>query len=328
MEKCIVFQTAVISAIMLFCSCATTGKTAKPAADAAKKSADTELVQQKNAEEAQKNSSLAAEKNFKEKIAGIDFTVVSAPKQTVKKVPFASSFVVNVKTSSGEPAADFPVTVSWPVSRDGDAIAYQTKNVRTDADGNVSFSPDAPSCSFDDRITFYPTPVSSDPALMQAAYDAGTAVPYKVRSDYARMPGVIYVFDFNEDGRPGTNSQYLLRELINSGVRIGNSPIPTSSYLTKPVESLYRATYNIVGNAYAFMICGTVKYVKPIEAGDGGKYSCQLAADVSCVNMKDGSILYTTEQTYTAAAESKYKALDNCRKALAAKTAHAILYGM
>jgi hypothetical protein len=333
-KKCFIFIiTGIFLCVFLLpCSCNTTGKIAQTAIkkNAAEESA---ASQEKKSEPhsvngTRKNVSLSAENEFKNKISGIDFSVASAPKRTTKNVAFASPYTIHVKDSSGCGIPDFPVTVSWPISRTDDSIVYETKIQSTNKDGSLVFTPEVPKYSFDDKITFYPAPVSSEPSILQAAYAAGISAPYKVRTNYAKKPGVIYVFDFNESGKAGTNSQYLLREFINSGVRIGNSPIATSNYLSKPIESLYKATYNIVGNAYAFMICGSIKYVKPVETNDDGKYVCQLEADISCINMKDGSVIYSTHQTESVAADSKYKAVDTCRNSLAAKTAHAVLFGM
>ncbi|MCK9169212.1 MAG: hypothetical protein M0P01_02230 [Treponema sp.] len=276
----------------------------------------------------EKRASQTAEQQFKEKIANIDFLIKASPGQTSKNIAFTTSYVVEVIDASKKPVSDFSVTISYPASRMNDTIVYATKILNTDSDGLITFMPEIPEFSFDDKITFYPTPISSDPSIMQTAYAAGITASYKVITDYLHKPGVIYVFDFNENDNPGTNSQYLLKELINSGVRVGNSPIPTSNYLSQSIESLYRATYKIVGNAYSFMICGSVKYAKKIETEEDGKYVCQLVADIQCIDMKDGSVIYSTQLSETAAAESKYKVADTCRKLLAEKTAHAILYGM
>jgi len=288
----------------------------------------TSLSNETDSDSAKKRASQAAEQQFKEKIAGIDFSIKSSPKKTLKNTAFTSAYVVEVIDASKNPVPDFSVTISYPVSRINDSIAYETKTFSTGADGLITFMPEVPEFSFDDKITFYPTPVSSAPSIMQTAYAAGITASYKVLTDYLHKPGVIYVFDFNENNNPGTNSQYLLKELINSGVRVGNSPIPTSNYLSQSIESLYKATYKIVGNAYSFMICGSIKYAKKVQTDENGKYVCQLVADIRCVDMKNGSVIYSTQQTETAAAESKYKAVDTCRKLLAEKTAHAILYGM
>ncbi len=335
LKKYLILTCMHVCVFFLLCSCSTTAPSERTAGgkisvvSTEKKKVPVNLTEQTDSDDdVKQRASLAAEKEFKQKIAGIDFSVESSPKQTTKKTAFSSAYVVKVTDASGNPVPDFSVTISCPASRTNDSIVYETKTAATDADGLITFQPGVPEFSFDDKVTFYPTPVSSDPSIIQAAFAAGVTVPYKVLSDYARKPGVIYVFDFNEDSKPGTNSQYLLRELINSGVRVGNAPIPTSNYLSKPVESLYKATYSIVGSAYSFMICGSVKYVQPIEKNEDGKYVCQLVADIQCVDMKDGSVVYTTQQTQSAAAESKYKVVDDCRQLLAAKTAHAILYGM
>jgi hypothetical protein len=333
-NKCLILTGVYIFTFILLCSCSSTKQAEKTACNknsgvnTDQKNLLVNLSESPDSDDIKKRASLSAEKQFKERIAGIDFSIKSLPKQTTKNTPFPSAYIIKVTDASGNPVPDFSVTISCPSSRTNDAITYESVSACTSADGSITFIPGVPKFSFDDKITFYPTPVSSDPIIMQSAFTAGVSAPYKVITDYARTAGVIYVFDFNEDGKPGTNSQYLLRELINSGVRIGNSPISTSVYLSKPVESLYKATYDIVGNVYSFMICGTIKYVSPVEKNEDGKYVCQLVADIRCIDMKNGSVVYTTQQTATALSESKYKVADDCRQLLAAKTAHAVLYGM
>jgi hypothetical protein len=335
-KKCFIFTWCVCAA---FCSCSTMelqnkSDGEKPKSVNTQKSLNTAEVKVVSAclstetDDTTKLTSQTAEKQFKEKIEGIDFSIKSMPKQTIKNTAFASAYIVEVTDKTKKTVPNFSVTISCPTSRTNDSIVYETKTACTDTDGLIFFMPEISKFSFDDKITFYPTPISSDPSIMQTAYAAGITAPYKVLTDYVRKPGVIYVFDFNENDTPGTNSQSLLRELINAGVRVGNSPIPSSNYLYQSIESLYKATYKIVGKAYSFMICGSVKYIGPVRVQDDGKYTCQLVADIQCIDMSNGSVIYTTQQTETATAESKYKVLDICRNLLAAKTAHAILYGM
>jgi hypothetical protein len=332
-KKYFVF-TWYVGICALFCSCTTirvqkeTAGKKQDVLNVIEKKKIPSLPTETDSEDVKKRASQAAEQEFKEKIGGIDFLLKSSPRQTLKNTAFTSAYVVEVVDVLKKPVPDFSVTISYPISRMNDSISYETKTFNTDADGLITFMPEVPDFSFDDKITFYPTPVSSDPSIIKTAYAAGITASYSVLTNYLHKPGVIYVFDFNENGSPGTNSQYLLKELINSGVRVGNSPIPTSNYLSQSIESLYEATYKIVGNAYSFMICGSIKYAKKVETGEDGKYVCQLIADIRCVDMKNGSVIYSTQQTETAAAESKFKVVDTCRKLLAEKTAHAILYGM
>ena len=328
-KKCIV---SVLAILFMTVSCTTTDSEAKSLLQEKKAvSSSSAKSAQKNSssdDEKKKNATAAAEKAFIERIADLDFKITAAPKATTKHKDFASAYTVSIKDTTGTPVSDFPVTISWPSSRTNDTIVYSTKTVSTGDDGCISFMPETPVFSFDDKITFYPAPVSSEASVIKAAYDASVSAPFRVRTDFTKKNGIVYVFDYNEDGKVMTNSPYILREMINAGVKVGNSPISTSSYLSKPVESLYKATFNIVGNIYGFMVSGTIKYASPVTQLENGKYSCSLAADITCIDMSDGSVLYVTHQTETMEAESKYKVVDNCKLALSTKTARAVLYGM
>jgi hypothetical protein len=70
------------------------------------------------------------------------------------------------------------------------------------------------------------------------------------------------------------------------------------------------------------------KYVSPVKRNSDGKYVCTLAADIYCIDMKDGSVIFRTQQTDTATDNSKFRAVDNCGQTVAAKTVHAVIYGM
>src|SRR5574344_2184474 len=331
-KKCIV---CVLLILFMTVSCTTTNNAAKSFSEENKnvsssssKSSSKSVQKNSSDDEKKKNATAAAEKAFIEKIAGLDFKITAAPKATTKHKDFASAYMVSIKDTTGTPVSNLPVTVSWPSSRTNDSIVYSTKILSSGDDGCITFMPETPVFSFDDKITFYPAPVSSEASVMKAAYDAGVSAPFRVRTDFTKKNGIVYVFDYNEDGKVMTNSPYILREMITAGVKVGNSPISTSSYLSKPIESLYKATFNIVGNIYGFMVSGTIKYVSPVTPIENGKYSCSLTADITCIDMSDGSILYVTHQTETGEAESKYKAIDNCKLALSIKTARAVLYGM
>lgn len=319
--------TAYIILPFICISCATTSEAAK--CTAPDQTAAQTAVQQESESAAKKIKTAAAssEKAFKEKIAKTAVTVVSVPKQTTKGVPFSSPYVIAVKDLDGNGVSSFPLTVSYPSSRINDSIVYATSQIITGEDGTVSFMPDVPAYPFNDKITFYPTPVTSDAAVVQLAYEAGVTAEFKVISEYSKTSCVLYVYSFNENGKVETNFFPLFQELYNKGISSGNSPISSISYLDRPVDQLYRATKEIVGNQFVMMLFGTVKYVSAPEKTEKG-YKCSLTADIQCVHMTDGAVLYRTQQTETAEAENKYKSVENCKKALADKIVNAIKYGL
>lgn len=308
-------------ALLLF-SCATTagaGGAAQPSG-----------TQDKTAVPPEKNDTGAQElREFRDLLAGLDLEILSSPGQTVKNRAFSAPFVLRAVGADGNPVGGLGIAVSWPDSRTDDSVSFSTAVITTDADGRASFLPPVPAVAVNSEIRFYPAPARSSPEMTQAAYDAGVTAPYKVKSDYANVPGMLYVYDFNESGRPATNSFQLLQALRNSGVNVGNSPVSDTSYYSRPdpVGALYKAVYNIVGKCDQFLVYGSVRFSGTPEQTDTG-FSCTMEADMTCVSMKDGSVLYKTRLTQTSADSSRYNAVEKCRAELAQKTADALIYGM
>ncbi|MBC6719561.1 hypothetical protein [Treponema sp. Marseille-Q4130] len=265
---------------------------------------------------------------FLTRISGIALNIVSFPKQTVKHVPFPSAYTLLVKDVEGKEVPGMPITVSYPASRTDDSIVYDEIVLTTDENGRIEFMPEVPTSSFNAVVTFYPTPVNSNPETVKAARAASVTAPYKVRTDSAKKSGILYVFDFDENGRALTNSRYILRDFINSGVRSGNSPIPSPNYLNQSIASLYKATRAIVGDSSGFMVSGSIKFAAPSERKDDGTYACTLVADIVCIDMQNGAVLYKTRQTASESGTSQYLAVEACRKKIASQTVQAILYGM
>ena len=288
-----------------------------------------ESVEEAAAEETETPSAADIEqREFLARISGIALNVVSFPKQTVKHVAFSSAYTLLVKGADGKAVSGIPITVSYPASRTDDSVAYDTTVLTTDENGRIEFMPAVPTASFDEAVIFYPTPVNSNPETAEAALAVSVTAPYKVRTDVTKKTGILYVFDFDEKGRALTNSRYILRDFINSGVRSGNSPISSPNYLNQSIDALYKATRAIVGDSAGFMVSGSIKFAAPLQRQDNGTYACTLVADVVCIDMKNGAVLYKTKQRVSETEASQYLAAEACRKKIASQTVHAILYGM
>lgn len=264
--------------------------------------------------------------DFIAEMQAIEIKVVSRPHETTKNKNFNAPYVVAV-SKNGNPVADFPVTAMFPSSRNNDEIFYSYAELKTDKDGKISFMPQEPACSADDTVTFYPTPINDDFHVVQVAKNAAVTSEWKVKTDYISQQGMIYVFDHDTRGRPSSNSFETLRALRNLGFNIGNSPIGDASYLSRTVADLYKATKSMTGNVFGMLVSGSVKYDEPTKQVDG-QYECSLVADITCINMKDGSIIYETEQKKSVRGRTEQDALTKCRDALASDIANSILYKM
>lgn len=276
------------------------------------------------------NTSNQKEIAFKELIDSIELKVTSRPTKTVySNKNFDSPYIVTVTGKDG-PAKDLDITVSYPSARTNDTITFNNIQLKTDSEGKIAFKPEKTGFAVKSEVTFYPTPISSNSNVVQASYNAAVKAPYVVKSSYATYPyGILYVYDFNEKGRPTTNNFTLLQSLRNAGVNVGNSPVSDTSYFNKSISELYTANHNIVGNMYNFLVVGSFKYAEPaIEDAEKSTSTVKLVADITCVDMKTGNVIYKTSFEESATDKTKWNAEQKCRKLLAEKVSDAIIYGM
>ena len=275
------------------------------------------------------NTSNQQEIAFKELVDSLELKVSSRPKTVYSNKNFDSPYIVTVTGKDG-PAKDLDITVSYPSSRTNDTITFNNIQLKTNSEGKITFKPEKSSFAVKSEVTFYPTPISSNSNIVQASYNAAVKAPYVVKSSYVTYPyGILYVYDFNEKGRPTTNNFTLLQSLRNAGVSVGNSPISDTSYFNKPVSELYAANHNIVGNMYNFLVIGSFKYAEPaVENAEKSTATVKLVADITCVDMKNGNVIYKTSFEESATDKTKWNAEQKCRKLLAEKATDAIIYGM
>lgn len=279
------------------------------------------------------NTASEKEAQFKSLLETIEIKIVSTPanRTVYTGQPFPSPYIVSVSDHNG-PVKDFGITVSWPVSRNGDTIIYSTAQMQTDSSGRISFIPGIPSIAVNDTIAFYPTPVTSSASVVQASYASAATSPYKVKSKYMQYPGgILFVYDYNEKGNPTTNNFALLQKLRNEGVNAGNAPVSDTSYLIRPAEDVYKACISItqgeIKRATNFLVVGSFRWAKPAEENADGT-TVTLTADVTCLDMSDGSVKYKTKITESATDKTKWNAETSCRSVLAEKVAEKIIYGM
>ncbi|MEE1165798.1 MAG: hypothetical protein UHP28_01410 [Treponema sp.] len=323
MKKFIRTTVMISAAAFIFASCASTpssGNKNEKLANGQPKKKVIKLVEMQQT--VSKEDSL-----FEESLKNIKIEVVSSPRFTTSGRKFASPYVIKV-TENDIPSANYNISISYPSSKSDDAITYSIANVQTDENGKISWMAEVPSFAANDYVTFYPTPSSSSSYAKQKAFAVAATAPYKVRSSYTASMGVLYAFNINEKDKPTGNNFELLQNLRTKyGINIGNSPIGESSYVNKDIAELYKATYAIVGNAYKFMISSFFRYAEPpIETEEG--VTVKLIAEIICVDMKEGKIIFKTSISETTTEINKWTAEQKCKTVLAEKAAEAIVYGM
>ena len=334
MKKTIKYIILTQAVSLLIASCATTSTATKvqSQSEVIEISEDEETSSERKEEKREakplsvKTKTNQQETEFIKKLSDIDIKLLSSPKPIFQTQNFKTPYTVLVEDSNG-PVSDFDITVSFPSSKTKDSVIYETVQLKTDSEGKISFKPKTPEFALKDKVTFYPSPVNSTQAMVNASYDLAVTAPYLVKSSNLWYQGILYVYDFNENGKPTSNSTQLLTTLRNSGVNVGNAPISSTSYYDKPMSQLYKDCFAIVGNSCRFLVAGSIKFAEPVKETENG-FTCTLNADISCFNMKNGEELCAFQITETVSNLNRYKAISECKNLLAEKIAEEIMYGM
>lgn len=334
MKKTIKYIILTQAVSLLIASCATTSTATKAQSqsEVIEISEDEETSSERKEEKREakplsvKTKTNQQETEFIKKLSDIDIKLISSPKPIFQTQNFKTPYTVLVEDSNG-PVSDFDITVSFPSSKTKDSVIYETVQLKTDSEGKISFKPKTPEFALKDKVTFYPSPVNSTQSMVNASYDLAVTAPYLVKSSNLWYQGILYVYDFNENGKPTSNSTQLLTTLRNSGVNVGNAPISSTSYYDKPMSQLYKDCFAIVGNSCRFLVAGSIKFAEPVKETENG-FTCTLNADISCFNMKNGEELCAFQITETVSNLNRYKAISECKNLLAEKIAEEIMYGM
>lgn len=285
-----------------------------------------------SAADAQETKTVTPESIYKEKISGITLSVESAPKETTAGRAFAAPFVFKAVKSDGTPVEDLELAISYPETKSGGTVSFALASLTTTSSGTVVFIPATPQSSFDSEISVYPAGDVTNPAIADAAESVSVSAPYKVRTSKAQAGGTISVVDFSQSGKPivsnSVSSSNILMALMKLGFkRVGNADF-TTSILSGDRETVYKAAKALIGSASSYLIYGTVKYASPLEQDSDGKYTLTLEGTITCLDMKDGSVLLETTRTATSREDKDWNCLPSARKSLADLLAEAINYGL
>lgn len=308
-------------AFLLLCSCAST-----PESENGSKTENHKSHSEKTSTIVQESP----EDKFIKSLEGISITNTETPKEVEKGKNFAKPFTFQVTSSDGTPVSDFAVTISYPASKSDNKINFATTDLRTDENGNVSFTPDKTSFAVKTKLTAYPTPDSDSETLLERVKKFSASADWAVKSDIKSKGAALFVWDFNEKGRPENNSYNIQAEFRSRGItNVGNGPVNESSYIGN-TKALYKDTYEIIQTSvYGYLIYGTIKYEEPVTANeDGNGYYCVLKAEIGILNMKDGSQVYSSEISHKAEGKNWTECVSKAKDKLSELVVDDIMYGL
>ena len=323
MKKSTIILTSLV-ALSLLSSCAS-----KPAAE------DTSVASSHKSHSSDKHQKIEVieetpEDKFIKSLEGITIKSTSTPKEVVNGKDFASPFTFQVTDKDGAPVADFAVTLTYPSSKTDDNIGFESVNLRTDENGNISYAAATTTFAAKSKITVYPTPDTDSETLLERVKAFSAQADWKVRSNIASKGAVLFIWDFNEKDRPVNNSYDVQAEFRGRGISmVGNGPVNETSYIGKP-QTLYKETYEIIGgNQYGYLIYGTIKFEQPVTAlEDGDGYNCILKSEMAAVSMKNGSKIYSSEITYESIGKNWNECVSKGKSKLAELVVNDIIYGL
>lgn len=265
---------------------------------------------------------------FIKSLEGINISFTKSPKATQINKNFNSSFDFTVKDKSGNTLANYPLTISYPSSKEKGEILYNEIDIKTDANGTYSYTAETPKFSANTTLAVYPTPIDYSDIVIDAAVSYRAEAEWKVKSDIITKGAVLFIWDFNEKNKPINNSYDILSEFRTRGMSmVGNAPINETSYIGKPLSTLYKKNYEIIETAYGYLIVGTVKFAKPVAPVDD-QYSCTLIADIQAVDMKNGKLIYSSTFEHEARGKNWNACVSKAKEELATTVVDALVYGL
>ncbi|MGN0740081.1 MAG: hypothetical protein ACI4LX_07910 [Treponema sp.] len=300
----------------------------------------TQQVSKNNAEETAVVKTEPAEQKkdesfslIKKQLQNLKITLVSSANIPAAGTAFKIPYVVNVKDKDGKPCPDFSLNVTYPVSKNENAVNFGSAQIVTDENGNASFKPDTISTSMNSTVIFEPALTNNNPQLVQLARQVALEVPCKVKFSIVKQGIVINLVDYSENGKMILNSPLSTSSnLVGEFWRAGYTSAQNADFHTAidgGSEAVYAAAKNLFqgGSYFKYIIYGKVKYASEITEVEGG-YSLSLTGTATVIDYSTGKEYFTTTKTATVIDKNKWNILKACQTQLAKELADELFYSM
>ena len=270
---------------------------------------------------------LSEEDLILERLNNMTVSLISSPKETRKLKEFAEPYVISVKDLEGNPIVNYPFTVSYPISRLNDDYTYDYVTVLTDENGLITFKPEKPKISANDKILFEPeAEIYYSEKVSDKLSELAVYADYKVKASI--NSAVLFIWDYNELNKPMGNSYEMISAFRKKNLwNVGNAPVNETSDIGKSADYLYNANYEIIGNSFEYLIGGTIKFTKRVEKVEDG-YEAALIAEIYAIDMNNGKEIYRTVIENSAVGANWNKAVDKSKTELADKIVDTLYYSL
>ena len=287
---------------------------------------------------------------YAESLRNIFIKSISSPKEIIKGRKFKEPFKFSVSkiqniesqnestdenstTTTETPIANFKVNVKYPSSKDKSELQFSTIELTSDENGMISFNPENTNFTCASSIQVFPAIPqdvnASDEVIINAIQQKKITKDIKIKSDIINKGAVLFVWEYNEKGRPTGNSYNILSELRKRGITLtGNAPVSDVSYIEKPLSELYQANFEIIGSTmYGYLLSGTLKFEQPVTKVEDG-YTCTLVFQLDGIDMKTGDVIFSTTQSHSAQGSNWNNCVSKCKNELTVKIVDELIYGL
>ncbi len=259
--------------------------------------------------------------------------ITKSPRETVCGKNFSEAFIISVENQDGSAAANFPLTVRYPVRKgknenglkiEGE-FEYEEIALFTNTAGIVRFVPPTPLESLYGTLFIEPTfdkNASDAEKIAEFARQFRVSAPFIVRTDKLSAGGLISLVEFSANGKPLRGNSIASSRLLTAMMRqrftgVGNADF-TDAVLSGEREKVYAEASKLLKNGWGkmtYLIYGTIK---PVSSDSGAAFFI----DVCAMDLADGSILFAASETETGA--NDMEARTNATAKIAAK----LVYGL
>ena len=322
MKKWKLFISALLFTSVVLVSCATTS------------SDNTSEKKHTNSKQAAAPAApeLSAEELYLQDLNTFTLSFTKVPGKIRKGNEFDSAYEVTVLNKDGQPAADFDVCFLYPSKNEGSQFVYRSTVIKTDENGIAALKIGKVDFAAKTTVTAYPN-IEIDLTKEYYVFPVPMiTADFIVESDVALKGAIMFVFEYNENGKSPKNSYSILSGLRKKGVsQIGNAPISDTSYINASKETIYKENYAYIEDQldmFGYLIGGTIKFVNPVEKNEDGTYTAHMVADLYGIEMKTGKVIYEGKIENTGSGTNWNKAVDSCSTKLTELAVDSIMFGL
>lgn len=285
--------------------------------------------QQKNEIVTPEEPEITPEELFLDSLKKVKIQFTKTPGKAKKNKAFSAGYELLVTDDQDSPLSDFAVTLVFPSTKEGTDLVYAQENFVSDGDGIITFMPQTPNFAASTVVKAYPAIPAELAITPEELLDYTVTAEFSVESDIATKGAIMFVFEYNENGKSPKNSYDILSGLRKKGVyNIGNAPISDTSYIDASKEKIYKENYAYVGTDFGYLIGGTIKFANPVEKNEDGTYTAHMTAYIYGIDMKTGTVIYEETTDYSSSGANWNKAVDSCLTTLTNVAVDSIMFGL